>query len=170
MNTIEHGTTLTRAFDDQRFSWTRTRRIRRRLVAAEVTLLATLTLVVLGASTAPKVLQTPSLILVAVGLFAFIPTHSLLNLGIRGLFDRRTGSLDEHQRSLRERSASATRWGNATLTLTAWVGGVALVSATGHTVLGLYLGFLLWFASGLLAYWHLAWTLPDEVLETDLVG
>ena len=37
----------------------------------------------------------------------------------------------------------------------------------GHTVLGLFTGFLLWFTAGLLAYWHLAWTLPDEVLETE---
>ena len=31
----------------------------------------------------------------------------------------------------------------------------------------LYLGFLLWFAAGLLAYWHLAWTAPDEPADLD---
>jgi hypothetical protein len=42
-----------------------------------------------------------------------------------------------------------------------------LGAATGHTALALYLGFLLWLVAGLLAYWHLAWTLPDEVLDAD---
>lgn len=167
MKTIDQHSSLTRTFDDQRYAWTRTRRLRRRLVAAEAMLLGALTLVVLVASITTEEPHTTALLMVAVGLLVFVPLHSLLNLGIRGLFDRGRATLDEHQRRIRERSASATWTANAALTLAAWLGGVAVVSATGHTTLSLFLGFLLWLAAGLLTYWHLAWTLPDETLETE---
>ena len=167
MNTTNQDTSLSRAFDDQRYAWTRTQRVRRRLVAAEATLLTALTAGVLFASTAPGGPTGTYFLVLALGLCCFLPLHSMLNLGIRGLFDRGTGSLDEHQQRVRDRSTSAMRWGNAGLTLAAWFGGIMLGAATGHTVLALYLGFLLWFVAGLLAYWHLAWTLPDEVIDPD---
>lgn len=58
-------------------------------------------------------------------------------------------------------------WYSTGLHLAAWLGAVALLAVTGHTALALGLGFLLWFAAGLLAYWHLAWTLPDEHEDED---
>ena len=76
-------------------------------------------------------------------------------------------SLDEHQQRLRERSFLAMARAATVLTLLAWAGAVTVVATTEHVMPALYLGFLLWFASGLLAYWHLAWTAPDEPADLD---
>ncbi len=161
MSTPTDQTFLERAFDDGRYPWARTRRVRRRLVVAEVLLVTVLVAATVGAS-AGEGWSTAYFVALAVGLLGFVPLHSMLNIGIRGLFDRRGGSLDEHQRQLRDESYTAMAWWQTGLTFAAWTGGIALLAATDHLMLAFYLGFLLWFASGLLAYWHLAWTLPDE--------
>ncbi|MQA17410.1 MAG: hypothetical protein GEV09_25875 [Pseudonocardiaceae bacterium] len=96
-------------------------------------------------------------------MLALLPLHSLLNAGIRGCYDRSGRTLDERQRQVRARSHEAVRWPSTTLTFAAWTGAVAVVSLTGHTRLGLATGFLLWFAASPLPYWHLGWTLADEV-------
>lgn len=155
-------TSLARAFDDSRYGWTRPTRVRRRLVVAEAALLAALMMVTLAASMTDDGWTTGYAVVWSLGLLAFVPLHSLLNLGIRGLFDRSGRSLDEHQRRLRERSFSAMAWPSGGLMLIAWLGAVTLLALTGHTDLALCLGFLAWFTAGLLAYWHLAWTMPDE--------
>ena len=95
-------------------------------------------------------------------MLGFIPLHSVLNLGIRGVLDRSERSLDEHQQGLRNRSFLAMAWPATALQLAAWAGAVTLVAASGHVALALCWGFLLWLAAGLLTYWHLAWTAPDE--------
>ena len=97
-----------------------------------------------------------------VGMLAFIPLHSMLNLGIRGLYDRKTRTLDEHQRRLRVESAAQAGVASAALTCAAWTTGIAVVAVTGHTDLGFGVAFLLWGAACLLPYWHLGWTLPEE--------
>ena len=112
--------------------------------------------------------NTPFFIVWTVGMLAFIPLHSTLNAGIRGVFDRSVRSLDEHQQRLRDRSFTAMAWPATALHLAAWSGAVAVVGLTGHVVLGLCFGFLLWFTAGLLAYWHLAWTAPEEPADADL--
>jgi zinc transporter ZupT len=160
-------TYLARTFEDDRHPWARTRRVRRRLVIAEAGLLLVLVIATLVAAVAGEPWKTEYLVVWTVGLLVFIPLHSFLNLGIRGLFDRRGRSLDEHQRRLRERSASAVGWAATMLHLTAWVGGVAIAALTDQTGIALALGFLLWFSAGLLAYWHLSWTLPDENLSLE---
>jgi len=53
------------------------------------------------------------------------------------------------------------RW-TELLTFAAWTCGIATVAVTGHTTLGLGLSFVLWSAAGLLPYWRLSWTLPEE--------
>lgn len=158
---LEH-TPLTRAFEDERYAWTRTVRLRQRMVLAEATLLASLMLAtVLAAGTADG-WSTWFFAVWTAGMLAFIPLHSLLNVGIRGVFDRSGRSLDEHQRSLRARSHAAVSVPGGALTGLSWVCGVAVVATTDDVALGLGAGFLLWFTAGLLAYWHLAWTLGDE--------
>lgn len=152
----------TAAFDDDRFSFTRATRTRRRLVVAEAALLG-----VLGVITALTVATDAGLtiwyvVTWTVALLAFIPVHSLLNAGIRGLYDRSGRSLDEHQRQVRAQSYEAVRWPSYALTLAAWVGAVATGSVARDTELALAVGFLLWFAATLLSYWHLAWTMPGE--------
>ena len=160
--TTSSDTHLARTFEDDRYDWTRNRRVRHRLVLAEAALVGFLVVASLATGFADDGWNTYYVVGLAVGLFGFVPLHSLLNLSIRGLYDRREQSLDEHQRSLRERSYKATSWWNAALTLAAWAGAVAMLAATGRTDVAIYLGFLFWFASSLVAYWHLAWTLPDE--------
>ncbi|WNB85529.1 hypothetical protein [Cellulomonas sp. ATA003] len=155
-------TFLSRAVEDGRYDWTRSVRVRRRLVLAEVGLLTALLIGAVVASTTDDGWTAPYLVAWVVGMFGFIPLHSLLNTGIRCVFDRSPRSLDEHQRRLREQSTAAIQWPGAVLTALALVGAVGLAELTGHTTLGLGVGFLLWFAATLLAYWHLAWTLPDE--------
>jgi hypothetical protein len=162
VNHAPDSTFLARTFEDDTYAWARARPVRRRLVIVEASLLGALAAATLVASAGGDGWTTAYFVVWTIGLIGFIPIHSLLNLGIRGLFDRRGSSLDEHQRALRERSFIAMAWGTSALTLAAWAGGVSVQATTGHTALALCLGFILWFAAGLLAYWHLAWTLPDE--------
>jgi hypothetical protein len=166
MSTPPQQTYLTRTFDDGRYAWARSRRVRRRAVVAEVVLVAALVAATLVAATASG-WSTTYFVVLAVGLLGFVPLHSVLNLGIRGVYDRDDRSLDEHQQRLRERSFLAMAWPATALHLAAWAGGVTVVATTEHVMPALYLGFLLWFAAGLLAYWHLAWTAPDEPADTD---
>jgi hypothetical protein len=155
-------TYLARAFDDGKYDWARSRRIRRRAVIAEAVLLTVLFAVTLAAATT-EAGSTPGYVVVwTVGWLAFIPVHSVLNLGIRGVFDRSGRSLDEHQLRLRDRSRSATGWPGLALHFAAWSGAVAVVARSGHVMLALCLGFLLWFTGWLLPAWYLAWTSADE--------
>ena len=162
MSTSPDQTYLARTFDDDRYAWARGRRVRRRAVLAEAALLAALVAVTVAAATTSAGWTTSFFVVWTVGMLGFIPLHSVLNLGIRGVFDRDGRSLDEHQQRLRDRSFVAVAWPTTALHFSAFTGAVAVVALTGHVALALCLGFLLWFAAGLLAYWHLAWTAPDE--------
>jgi hypothetical protein len=161
-------TYLARTFDDGRYDWARRPQVRRRAVVAEAALVATLLAATLAAAGTGSGWPTWFFVLWTVGMLLFIPAHSLLNLGIRGVLDRDKRSLDEHQRRLAERSHSAVSWPSAALTFSAWAGAVTVVAVTGHVAPALCLGFLLWFTSGLLTYWHLAWTSPEEPADADL--
>jgi hypothetical protein len=162
VTTSSTRTSLARTFEDERYSWARSRSTRHRAVLGEAALLTGLVAATVAAALTDDGWDTSFSVVWTVGLVLFIPLHSLLNLGIRGVFDRAVHSLDEHQRGLREHSHARVGWPMTALTFAAWAGGVAVAAATGHTVLALCLGFLLWFAAGLLPYWHLAWTLADE--------
>ncbi|MCA0143940.1 hypothetical protein [Blastococcus sp. LR1] len=162
MSTSPEQTYLARAFDDGRYDWARARRIRRRVVVAQVVLLTGLVAAVVAAATTDDGWPGWFFIAWTVGLLVFIPLHSVLNLGIRGVFDRSDRSLDEHQQTLRERSFLAMAWPATALHFLAWTGAVTVVATSGHVAPALCWGFLLWFAAGLTAYWHLAWTAPDE--------
>ncbi|NEM07596.1 hypothetical protein [Geodermatophilus normandii] len=166
MTTPPDQTLLARTFEDGRYAWTRTHRVRARAVLAEAALLGALVVATLVQALTDTGWTTAYFLVWSAGMLLFVPLHSLLNLGIRGVFDRGRHSLDEHQEGLREHSHNRVGWPMTALTFAAWAGGIALASGTGHTVLALCLGFLLWFASGLLPYWHLAWTLPDEEDDT----
>ncbi len=155
-------TPLARTFEDERYAWARTRATRHRAVVAEAVLLAVLVAATVAAALTDEGWTTGFFVVWSAGMLLFIPLHSLLNLGIRGLFDRAPHSLDEHQQGMRERSHARAGWPATALTGAAWAGGISLATATGHTVLALCLGFLLWFTAGLLPYWHLAWTLVEE--------
>jgi hypothetical protein len=158
---------LTRTFDDDRWAWARTRRVRRRAVLAQVVLfVALITATVVGATTSEG-WTTWFFVAWTVGMVGFIPLHSVLNAGIRGVFDRTERSLDEHQQRVRDRALVRVAWPATALHLTAWAGGIGLAAASGHTVLALCFGFLLWMAAGLLPYWHLAWTAPEEPADVD---
>ena len=167
MSTMPDQTYLARTFDDGRYAWSRTGRVRRRAVVGEAALLVALTAATVTASTTDDGWPTWFFVAWTVGMLAFIPLHSVLNLGIRGVLDRDARSLDEHQRRLGERSHSAVSWPAAALTFSAVAGAVAVVALTGHVAPALCLGFLLWFTSGLLTYWHLAWTAPEEPADAD---
>lgn len=161
MSTPPQQTYLARTFDDGRYAWARDRRVRRRAVVAEAALVALL----VGATVTAALTsggRTWLFVVLAAGLLGFVPLHSVLNLGIRGVYDRDSGSLDEHQQRLRERSLLAMSWPTTALHLLAWAGAVAVLAVTDHVAPAIYVGFLLWLAAGLLAYWHLAWTAPDE--------
>jgi hypothetical protein len=161
-------TYLARTFEDERWAWTRHPRVRRRAVAAEAALLTVLVAATLVAGSTDEGWPTWFFVTWVVGMLAFIPLHSVLNLGIRGVLDRDRRSLDEHQRRLGERSHAAMGWPSTALTFAAFTGAVAVVALTGHVAPALCLGFLLWFASGLLTYWHLAWTSPEEPVDADV--
>ena len=162
MTTSSTQSPLARTFEDDRYSWTRTRSTRHRAVLAEAVLLTALLVATLVAALTDRGWTTAYFLAWTSWMLLFVPLHSLLNLGIRGVLDRDGRSLDEHQRRLGERSHSAVAWPSAALTFAAWTGAVAAVGLTGEVALALCLGFLLWFASGLLTYWHLAWTSPEE--------
>lgn len=168
MSTYPEQTYLARAFEDERYAWARHPRVRRRAVVAEAALLTALTGATIAAASTDTGWSTWFFMVWTVGLVAFIPLHSVLNLGIRGVLDRDKRSLDEHQRRLGERSHSAVGWPSTALTFVAFTGAVAVVALTEHVALALCLGFLLWFAGGLLTYWHLAWTSPEEPADLDL--
>ncbi len=170
MSISPEQTSLSRTFDDDRWTRARTRPVRRRAALAEVALLAALVAATVAAATTDDGWPAWSFVAWTVGMLAFIPLHSVLNAGIRGLFDRSGRSLDEHQQRLRDRSVVAVAWPATALHLAAWIGGVTVVGVSGHVVPALCLGFLLWFAAGLLPYWHLAWTAPDEPADADLDG
>jgi zinc transporter ZupT len=162
MSTPPQQTYLARTFDDGRYAWARSPSVRRRAVLAEAALLAALIAAAVAAGSTDEGWPTWFFIAWTLGMVAFIPVHSVLNLGIRGVLDRDARSLDEHQRRLGERSHSAVSTPAAALTFTAVAGAVAVVALTEHVAPALCLGFLLWFTSGLLTYWHLAWTAPEE--------
>jgi hypothetical protein len=168
MTTAPQQTYLARTFDDERYAWARHPRVRRRAVVAEASLVAALIAAAVVAGTTDDGWPTWFFVAWTAGMLAFIPLHSVLNLGIRGILDRDRRSLDEHQRRLGERSHSAMSRPAAALTLAAVAGPVAVVARTGHVGPALCLGFLLWFSSGLLTYWHLAWTSPEEPDDADL--
>jgi hypothetical protein len=161
-------TYFARTVDDDRWAWTRTRRVRRRAVLGEAALIAALLGATVAAAGTDQGWSTSYFVVWTAGMLGFIPLHSLLNLGIRGVYDRSDRSLDEHQQRLRDRSFAAVAWYASASYLAAWTGAVTVVGLTGHIALALCLGFLLWFAAGLLPYWHLAWTAPDESADTDL--
>jgi uncharacterized MAPEG superfamily protein len=154
-------TYLARTFDDDRYAWARSRRVRHRAVGAQAVLL---TVLIAGAvaAAATEGWSTSFAVLWCVGMLVFVPLHSVLNAGIRGVLDRSDRSLDEHQQRLRDRSVVAVAWPATALHFAGFTGAVAVVALTGHVAPALCLGFLLWFSAGLLAYWHLAWTAPDE--------
>jgi hypothetical protein len=158
---------LTRTFDDGRYTWARSRRVRRRAVVAEAVLVTALVVATVVAALTSG-WETWLFAVLAAGLLGFVPLHSVLNLGIRGVYDRDDRSLDEHQQRLREQSLLAMSWPTAVLNLLAWTGAVAVLAVTDHVPPALYVGFLLWFTGGLLHYWHLAWTAPDEPVDADL--
>lgn len=162
MSTHPQQTYLARTFDDSRYDWARGRRTRRRAVLGEVALFATLVTATLACAASPEGWSTWFFVVWTAGMLGFIPLHSLLNLGIRGVFDRSSRSMDEHQQELRERSYVAVAWPAWGLNFTAFAGAVTLVALTDEVALALCLGFLLWMTAGLLAYWHLAWTAPEE--------
>jgi len=153
---------LARMFEDDQHAWTRTRQARRRSVLAEAVLLAALLALVLWTAGTTTGWTTGFAVAWCVGMLAFVPLHSMLNLGIRGVYDRRVSSLDEHQQRLRVEAAAAAGVASGALTLAAWTVGIAVVSVTGHTAPALCAAFLLWGAACLMPYWRLAWTMPDE--------
>jgi hypothetical protein len=153
---------VARWFEDERKAWARRPRVRRRAVIAEATLVAALITATVVAAASDRGWPTWFLIAWMVGMFSFIPLHSVLNLGIRGVLHRDRRSLDEHQQRMRDRSFVAVRWPSWALTFGAIIGAVTVLDRTGNVDLALCFGVLLWWAACLLAYWHLAWTAPDE--------
>ena len=162
MSTHPQPTYLARTFEDERYTWARRRPVRRRAVVGEAALLTALVAAAVGAAATGTGQAAWFFAAWMIGMLSFIPLHSVLNLGIRGVLDRDGRSLDEHQRRLGERSRSAVGWPSTALTFAAFTGAVAVVALTGQVTPALCLGFLLWFTGGLLTYWHLAWTSPEE--------
>lgn len=168
MSISPEQTYLARTFEDERYAWTRTRPVRRRAVVAEVVLLTVLVAATIVAAGTETGWPTWFFVVWMVGMLGFIPLHSVLNLGVRGVLDRSGRSLDERERRLGEESHSAMSWPAMALTFAAFTGAVTIVALTDHVAPALCLGFLLWLASGLLTYWHLAWTSPEEPTDADL--
>lgn len=167
MSISPEQTYLARTFEDERYAWARHPRVRRRAVLAEAALVVALIGATLAAAASSSGWPTWFFVSWTVGMLAFVPLHSVLNLGIRGVLDRDKRSLDEHQRRLGERSHSAMGWPSYALTFASFTGAIAVLGLTGHVAPALCLGFLLWFTSGLLTYWHLAWTSPEEPVDLD---
>ncbi|WP_104524741.1 hypothetical protein [Blastococcus atacamensis] len=167
MSISPEQTYLARTFDDGRYAWARSRQVRHLAVVAQAVLLAALVACTVLAAMTDDGWSTWFLVVWTAGMVAFIPLHSVLNLGIRGVFDRSDRSLDEHQRRQHEQSLGATVWPSLALHLAAWCAAVAVVALTGHVTPALCLGFLLWFAGWILPSWNLAWTAPDEPADAD---
>jgi len=160
-------TDLAATFEDDRYSWTRRRSVRRAGVVGEAVLVGALALAALAAGHGLLGSGVFAVVWV-VGLVLFIPLHSVVNLGVRGLHDRRETTLDEVQRTQRDRSTAATHWPRLLLSLLAVLVAVQTATSTdgaggasGGTA-AFSVGFVLWFASWLTSTWHLAWTLPEE--------
>ncbi|MBC3763651.1 hypothetical protein ACUN7V_07025 [Quadrisphaera oryzae] len=154
-------TGLAATFEDERYTWTRRRTVRRAAVGVEAAVVGFLTGVPLVAALGGADGAAPVVCWVAACL-VFIPVHSVVNLGVRGVFDRRETTLDEVQRAMRDAATSAVNPLRVVLGLLAVVAAVLVAQHGGGTASGLAVGFALWFASWLLSTWHLAWTLPDE--------
>jgi len=157
-------TDLAATFEDDRYAWTRRRPVRRAGVAGEAVLVGVLALVALASGHGLLGGGVFAVVWV-VGLALFVPLHSLVNLGVRGLYDRRETTLDEVQRTQRDRSTAATRWPRLLLSLLAVLVAVQTATSADGASSGaaaFSVGFVLWFASWLTSTWHLAWTLPEE--------
>lgn len=152
---------LAATFEDERYSWTRRRSVRRTAVAVEVALVGFLAGVPLVSGMGGPGTVLPVALWVAACL-AYIPVHSVVNLGVRGVFDRREATLDEVQRTMRDAASAAVNPARVVLGLLAVLVAVLVAVHGGGTGSGLAVGFALWFASWLLSTWYLAWTLPDE--------
>lgn len=134
-------TYLARTFEDERYAWARHPRVRRRAVVVEVALVVALIGATLAAVAITSGWPTWFFVTWTVGMLAFIPPHSVRDLGIRGVLDRDKRSLDEHQRRLGERSQSAVAWPNAAPTFAAWAGAVTVLTLTERVTPALGLGF-----------------------------
>ena len=154
-------TDLAATFEDDRYAWARRRRVRRAGVVTEALLLVVLALAALASAHALLSGVVFAVVWVG-GMLAFIAVHSVVNLGVRGLYDRREASLDEVQRIQRDRSTAATHWPRLVLSLLAVLVAVQTTASSGRPAAACSLGFVLWFASWLTSTWHLAWTLPEE--------
>jgi hypothetical protein len=152
---------LAATFEDERYAWTRRTSTRRAGVVVEVVLLVALTAVALLAALGAVPLLA-SVVVWTAGFLAFIPLHAVVNLGVRGVFDRREATLDEVQRTMRHRSSAAVHAVRVVLGLVAVVGAVAVALHAPVPTQAYSVGFVLWFATWLLSTWHLAWTLPAE--------
>ncbi|WP_433799105.1 hypothetical protein [Actinomycetospora sp. CA-084318] len=153
-------------FDTERYAWTRRRAVRRSGVVVEVVLFLVLAAAALWAAydVADRGIGE---IGIAVLFLLFIPVHSVVNLGVRGVFDRRAATLDEAQRTMRDRSLAAVHPARIVLGLVAVLAAVYVALHAPVPGQAYLLGFVLWFAAWMLSSWHLAWTLPDE--PADLV-
>lgn len=152
---------LAATFEDERYAWTRQRTVRRTAVAVEAALVGFLAGVPLVTAMSGPGTVLPVALWVA-ACVAFIPVHSVVNLGVRGVFDRRKASLDEVQRTMRDTATAAVTPYRIALGLVAVVAAVLVAVHGAGTASGLAVGFAVWFASWLMSTWHLAWTLPDE--------
>ncbi len=106
-------TYLARTFDDGRYAWARSRRVRRRTVVAQAVLLAALVAVTVAAASTGEGWTTWYFVAWTVGMLGFIPLHSTLNLGIRGVFDRSDRSLEHFRDQILPAAARTTRGGAA---------------------------------------------------------
>lgn len=159
--TRSRTTGLAATFEDERYAWARRRAVRRRAVSVEAALVGFLVGVPLVSTMSALSGLVPVVLWVAACL-VFIPVHSVVNLGVRGVFDRREATLDEVQRSMRDTAAAAVTRYRDVLGLLAFVAAALVTWRGGGVGSGLAVGFALWFTSGLLSTWYLAWTLPDE--------
>lgn len=154
-------TGLTATFEDERYAWTRRRSTRRTAVTAEVVLLLAMTAAAVAVAFGVGAV-VPFVVVWTVGFVAFIPLHAVVNLGVRGVFDRRESTLDEVQRTMRDASSAAVQPLRVGLGLVSVLAAVAVALHAPVPTQAYALGFVLWFATWLLSTWHLAWTLPDE--------
>lgn len=152
---------LAATFEDERYAWTRRTSTRRVGVLAEAVILGAVLLVALLAAV-EALPVVPSVVVWTAGFLLFIPLHAVVNLGVRGVFDRRAATLDEVQRTMRDASSAAVNPLRVVLGLVAVAAAVAVALHAPVPTQGYAVGFALWFATWLLSTWHLAWTLPEE--------